>query len=191
MNKDKLRKHVVVKPVLWGVLAGLLLLSIYFLVLTFANSFSHAIEQFVLLWYWIILLVVGFGFQVGLYSYIRRVSKLKKVRGATSSVAATGGVSTGAMIACCAHHLTDILPILGLSAAAIFLAKYQTLFIIVGVLSNLIGINMMLNIIQKHNLKVSDKGILHNVLKINMKKSLYFVFSFSILIFFIVLFNTI
>src|SRR3989338_4747254 len=125
----------------WGFIGGLFLLSIYFLILSIANSFEHAIQQFAKMWYWVFLLAIGFGTQIGLYSLIRQSMK-QQLKGTTTEVAASGGVSTGSMIACCAHHLTDVLPIMGLSAAAIFLNKYQTLFIIIGVLSNLVGINM-------------------------------------------------
>ena len=56
------------------------------------------------------------------------------------------------MAACCAHHLSDVLPILGLSGLAAFLARYQTVFIVAGVLSNLVGIAIMLESIQRHQL---------------------------------------
>ncbi len=52
------------------------------------------------------------------------------------------------MAACCAHHLTDVLPNLGLSGLATFLASYQVLFIVIGVLSNVVGITIMLETIQ-------------------------------------------
>ncbi len=32
----------------------------------------------------------------------------------------SGGTSVTAMVACCLHHVTDVLPILGVSAAAEF-----------------------------------------------------------------------
>jgi hypothetical protein len=162
------------KPVLWGITAGTTLLSIYIGVLTIANSFSHALQQFQEMWYWIVLLVIGFGIQVGMYAYIKGVFKLRADTGAaTSSVAAAGGISTTSMIACCAHHLTDIIPILGLSATAVFLSRFQMLFLVVGVLSNLIGINLMLNIIQQHNLYTRGRGLLSVLMKVNMKKTLY------------------
>ena len=56
------------------------------------------------------------------------------------------------MVACCAHHLSDILPLLGLSGMAIFLVRYQLFFIIIGVLSNVVGITIMLETIQRHGL---------------------------------------
>ncbi len=48
------------------------------------------------------------------------------------------------MAACCAHHLADVLPLLGLSGVAIFLVRYQLFFIIAGVLSNVVGITITL-----------------------------------------------
>jgi hypothetical protein len=176
--------HLIKKPLFWGTVAGLSLLTVYFLILTIANSFSHSIEQFKMIWYWITLLVLGFSIQVGLYMYIRGITKLRKDSGvATSSVAVAGGVSTTSMVACCAHHVTDVLPILGISAAVVFLNQFQNLFIIAGVLSNLIGINVMLRIIQKHDLYQKDQSIFSFIMKLNMNKSLYFVGSFSIVTF--------
>jgi hypothetical protein len=98
-------------------------------------------------------------------------------------VAVAGGVSTTSMVACCAHHVTDVLPILGISAAVVFLNQFQNLFIILGVLSNLIGINLMLRIIQKYDLYQKEQSIFSVVMKLNMNKSLYFVSSFSIVTF--------
>ena len=51
--------------------------------------------------------------------------------------------TTIAMVACCAHHVADALPILGLTAAATFLANYKTAFLAAGLATNLIGISVM------------------------------------------------
>ncbi|MFQ5614859.1 MAG: hypothetical protein ACE5GO_00085 [Anaerolineales bacterium] len=66
---------------------------------------------------------------------------------------AGGTTSTLAMVACCAHHVTDVLPILGLSAAATFLAEYQTLFMLVGLGTTLVGIAVMLIILYRERQK--------------------------------------
>jgi len=149
------------KFILIGFIAGFALLILYFLILSLANSFGHAREQFSQMWYWILLLLVGFGIQVGLYSFIRE--KFKTVPGRV--LATSGGISTGSMIACCLHHLVDVLPIMGLAALSLFLIKYQVLFLVVGILSNLIGIAIMLEIIQKNNL---DGGFLKRILVYDM-----------------------
>jgi len=52
-----------------------------------------------------------------------------------------------AMVACCAHRVADVLPFVGLTAAAAFLANWKIPFLIVGLISNLIGIAVMLRVI--------------------------------------------
>lgn len=70
-----------------------------------------------------------------------------KKMGAT--VALGGGTGAGSMVLCCAHHIADVLPLMGLSAAALFLSKYQILFFSVGIISNLGGIVYMIHILKK------------------------------------------
>ena len=54
------------KSIFIGFIGGVGLLILYFLILTLANSFGHAVEQFAAQWYWLILLSLGFGVQLGL-----------------------------------------------------------------------------------------------------------------------------
>ena len=140
------------KPILFGIAGAATLLTFYFGILTLAESFNYALFQFSDMWYWILVLAAGFGLQLGLHVHIKAALRARQA-GATAGVAASGGVSTVAMVACCAHHVTDILPILGLSAAAVFLVEYQTAFILLGVFSNLVGVTMMLRIMEKHGLQ--------------------------------------
>jgi hypothetical protein len=158
-------------PLIWGSLAGLLLLSLYFAIVTVANSFAHALEEFRLLWYWIAALVLGFGLQAGLFSYVRRASKIRRTGPAGPAMAVSGGVSTTSMVACCAHHITDIAPFLGVAAATVFLTRFQEAFLALGVASNAVGIVIMLRIIKKHGLH-SEKGAFSGVVKVNMNRLL-------------------
>lgn len=87
--------------------------------------------------------------------------------GVGGKLVATGGVSAGSMVACCAHHVVDILPIIGLSAAALFLAEYQQFFMMLGVAGNLIGIVYMLEMIRKHEL-YQEGGTLEKVLQFDV-----------------------
>ena len=64
----------------------------------------------------------------------------------------SGGISAGSMIACCAHHLSDILPLIGVAGLSAFLVESQFFFIILGVMSNIVGITIMLETIQRYNL---------------------------------------
>jgi len=154
------------KPAHAGIAGSLLLLLFYFALVGLVQDLNHAISQFKSIWYWIMLLSAGFGLQMALYAYAKKQC-------GTANVAASGGISGASMVACCAHHLTDALPILGLSAAAVFLARYQTFFIIIGVLSNLNGIVYMLYMIQERGrYGKALKGILKYDMKAALKVSL-------------------
>ena len=62
--------------------------------------------------------------------------------------------STTAMVACCLHHVTDVLPILGLSAAATYLTRYQRPFMLLGLGMNILGILVMLIILYRERKKI-------------------------------------
>jgi len=66
---------------------------------------------------------------------------------------ASGTTSTIAMVACCAHHVTDVLPILGLTAATAFLAEYRLAFMVIGLGMTLFGIGFMLAILVRERRK--------------------------------------
>ena len=83
--------------------------------------------------------MIGFGTQIGLYNSIKHTAQM------TGTVAVSGGISGGSMIACCSHFLLNIIPIIGLSGLALFLVKYQTAFFAIGIISNVFGIVLMLN----------------------------------------------
>jgi len=151
-----------------GIIAGVSLLSVYLIILSLANSFSHAIDQFIALWYWMTPLIIGFGIQVGLYFYART---LAKINSATTQITATSGVSSASMITCCVHHVSDVLPVLGLTAITPFIDTYQTAFLITGIVSNIFGINMMLYHLQKHS---SAKNYLFSWMnRVDLKSILY------------------
>jgi hypothetical protein len=145
-------------PLGTGMLGAFLLTAVYFGIVTWAESFDHAFEFF---WQdrWIVIpIILGFGVQVALYSILKLrlflpVDK-KGVGGA--SVGASGSTSTIAMVACCAHHVTDVLPILGLTAAATFLAKYRLLFMGVGLGTTLLGIGYMVAILLRERQKLMN-----------------------------------
>ncbi len=141
-----MKKHIVI-----GISAALLLLLVYVGIISLAESLEHALDQASQMWYWVAALAGGFGVQAGLFSFIRQGIRERRAVTATS-VGTSGGVSAGSMVACCAHHLSDVLPLLGLSGLAVFLVDYQLVFIIAGVLSNIVGITIMLETIQRHSL---------------------------------------
>jgi len=124
------------RPLVAGMLAVLGLLVFYLGTITLAQSWAHARAQFVDDRNFIVAIVLGFGTQVGLYTYLRGLHAHTAVGG----VAASTGTSAAAMLACCAHHLADVLPIVGISGAAIFLNVYKTPLLWLGIGMNLAGV---------------------------------------------------
>jgi Cu+-exporting ATPase len=124
--------------VAWGISACGLLLVVYFTVLTLISQWDFARAQFATFWYFLVPLAAGFGTQIGLFSYLRSVTRHGD--GTGKVVAVSGGTSTGAMISCCAHYLANILPILGATGVVALVAQYQIGLFWVGIAFNAGGI---------------------------------------------------
>jgi Cu+-exporting ATPase len=125
--------------VLYGFIGGFLLLAFYLTVISSFQGIEFALLNLRSLWYLIFPLVIGFGIQVVLFFSIKHTAQL------TGTVAGTGAISGGSMIACCSHFLLQLIPITGASVLATFLARYQSWFLVVGIISNIVGISIMLN----------------------------------------------
>ncbi len=138
-------------PLAAGLAGALLLTSLYFGIVSWAESPQHAAELF---WQdrWIVFpIILGFGVQAGLYIILKmRLFVPVATLGPSGPMMGAGGTtSTIAMVACCAHHVADVLPILGLTAAATFLAQYRIAFMLVGLGTTVLGILIMLYILFK------------------------------------------
>lgn len=126
-----------------GVLGALALVGVYLGIVTWAQGADHALE---LLWsdrLFVGFISAGFGTQVGLFTYVRLLQRAM----ARESVALAGAgtaASSVSMVACCAHHLADVLPIVGLSGIAMFLVEWRTPLMLLGIGTNLAGIVVML-----------------------------------------------
>ena len=108
--------------------------------LLLAGSWYAVVDQFEKLWPFMLPLSVGFGIQVGLYYHLKQKSRYSnsKVMAANTTASAVG------MVACCTHHATDVLPFLGIPLAAGLLVKYQIPILLLGIVSNIIGIVLLL-----------------------------------------------
>ncbi|MAT43744.1 MAG: hypothetical protein CL609_15510 [Anaerolineaceae bacterium] len=155
------------KRILWPLGSGLagifMLTALYFGIVTLAESWQHALDLF---WQdrWVVFpLILGFGIQMALYVILKKRLFIPVDNiGPSGALAGVGGsTSTVAMVACCAHHVADVLPILGLTAAATFLAEYQMLFMIVGLGITSIGIIVMLIILFRERRKAMQQFVLN------------------------------
>ena len=138
-----------------GLAAALVLMALYMVLVSIANSPAHAID---LLWddrYFVAAIAAGFGVQAGLYAYVRLVlANARAVRSTGALTAAGTGTSTAAMVACCAHHVVDVLPLVGLSGAAIFLNDYRVPIMLTGLAVNAAGIVVMLRLVRTTRARV-------------------------------------
>lgn len=124
-----------------GVLAAAGLTLLYIVVVAGASgSWSHFTEQAREDWYYLILIVGGFGTQIALMSELRRRHRLHHAAAAASGAGA--GASTVGMVACCAHHIADLAPLIGATGAAAFLIDYRIPFMIAGIGVNAVGVTI-------------------------------------------------
>lgn len=129
------------KTVITGFLASFGLMLLYGITMSTLSGVDAAIEQFRSLWYLMAPLAAGFGIQVSLYTKLKqRMNGMMATSGTSASVG---------MLACCAHHAADVLPVLGLSAAATLIGQYQKPILIVSLLINVIGIVVIWKRVQK------------------------------------------
>ena len=133
-----------------GVAGAIFLTGLYLGIVSLAESPAHALDLF-----WddkalVIPIILGFGTQVGLYTLLKTGLYLPMhVPAGGATTAAGGGMSTAAMVACCAHHVADVLPLVGLTTAATFLANWKIPFMVAGLSTNLLGLAIMLRAIAK------------------------------------------
>lgn len=100
----------------------------------------HPYYFFLKKWYFLALMFIGFGVQMYYFQRIRITVHRNSVAMAGASV----GVSGMAMVACCAHHIVDVLPFVGLIGIAGSITLYQDWFLGFGVVMNVIGLIYMI-----------------------------------------------
>lgn len=139
-NKTKDLKLKIIRNVVIAVLAVIIL---NFLVLYYLNFPLMAIYQIKKYLPLLILLIFGFGTQIGLYTYLKHNQII-----CSMTTTASGGISSFSMILCCSHYLVNFLPFISISTAS-YLTKYTFQILLFGVIANLIGIFIMIKEIKK------------------------------------------
>ena len=145
-------KLTIISALRKGLTATLLLLVIYFTIISLVSGRDFALDQFRQFWYFVTTLATGFGIQVGLYSYIKEALQNKNTI-QKKVLAVSGTTSTAAMVSCCAHYLVNILPLLGTIGIITLISQYQVQLFWVGIAFNSAGIIYMTNkvvMLKKH-----------------------------------------
>ena len=136
-----------INPYIFGLL-GLLGMGIFYyglLALTTGDTL-HPFIFFKDKWYLLGPLFIGFAIQMFLFQKLRIVVE----KNSLAMAGASAGTSGVAMIACCAHHLAEIFPLLGFAGLATILTDYQDWFLLLSVLINIAGIIYMVLKLKKH-----------------------------------------
>lgn len=134
-----------------GLAAGLALVALYLLLVSWAQGWAHARD---LLWtdrYYVTAIATGFALQAGLFVHLRRLLNMRARASAGAGTAVGTSASTGAMLACCAHHVVDALPLLGLSGLAVFLVDFRLPLMLGGIGVNLAGVLFMLRLVWRQS----------------------------------------
>lgn len=129
------------RSILAGIVGAVAMVAFYSAAVAGASgSWSHLTDQASDDWYLLVLVIGGFGIQVALFTELRRRYRLQAA--AATASGAGMGASTVGMVACCAHHLADLLPFLSATGLAAFLYDYRVAFVLVGVGFNAAGITI-------------------------------------------------
>lgn len=145
---ENINTSIVKDSTLKGLLATFVLLVIYLTIVTLVSGWAFAQVQFRQFWFFIITLAIGFGIQVGLFTYLKNAIKQNA---SPRVLAVSGTTSTVAMVSCCAHYLVNILPILGAVGIITVISSYQVQLFWVGFAFNFLGIVYMVNRVYKFN----------------------------------------
>ncbi len=141
----------IVIPTAAFLIGAAVIAGIYFGILIWAQGVESVSSIFLPNRWYVISIWVTFGIQAALYSILR--FRLFVATGSTKHagtlMGTSGGTSVTAMVACCIHHVTDVLPMLGLGAAATFLTRYQRPFMLVGLGMNIVGTVVMLIVLHR------------------------------------------
>lgn len=128
MNRHSLR---------WGVTASGALAGFYITVVALSGGWEHLIDQARIDWWLLTPIILAFGTQIALSVELRH-------RHHAEHLAATSGTGTGAatvgMLACCAHHLVDLVPLLGAAGIAGSLFDWRIPLMVAGLGINLVGV---------------------------------------------------
>jgi hypothetical protein len=130
-----------IKGVLWGIGVVILMVLFNWIALALLNYPIMAIGIINQYWYLFVFLIGGFGLQVGLFFYYNSLNVLS-----CGTTVVSGGISVVSMIICCSHYILNLLPFLGALVGVSFfsvLSEYTLHFLILGVISNIIGLGVI------------------------------------------------
>ncbi len=134
-------KTLLKNPFIFGAAIGILVVIFNISIASLAEgSLKSGYSAFLSNGIFVYLIPLAVGVQMGLFRHHRNMTAEKKLCG-SEKVGITGSVTSSlTMLACCLHHVSDLLPTVGfILATSSFLIQYRDTIIIIGLLANVAG----------------------------------------------------
>ncbi len=146
-------------PFVFGMSAGILVILFNISIASLAeSSIENGYQVFLTNGIFVYLIPVAVGIQMGLFRYHRNITT-GNIGGSEKIGMAGSATSSLTMVACCLHHVSDLLPAVGfVLAASTFLIQYKNAIIIIGLLANLTGSAYIARAILKDRSIIAEAG---------------------------------
>ncbi|MCZ7397330.1 MAG: hypothetical protein O8C59_02320 [Candidatus Methanoperedens sp.] len=133
-------KRLLKDPFVFGASIGILVIFFNISIASIAEGSLHkGYQVFLTNGIFVYLIPLAVGIQMGLFRYHRNITT-GNASGSEKMGMAGSATSSLAMVACCLHHVSDLLPAVGfILATSSFLIQYKDAIIIIGLLANVAG----------------------------------------------------
>ncbi len=133
-------KSLLKNPYVFGTSIGILVIFFNISIASLAEgSLEKGYQVFLTNGIFVYLIPLAVGIQMGLFRYHRNITT-GNIAGSEKMGMAGSATSSLTMVACCLHHVSDLLPTVGfILATSSFLIEYKDAIIIIGLLANVAG----------------------------------------------------
>ncbi len=140
MRRSSTIKNLLKNPYVFGASIGILVILFNISIASIAEGSLHeGYQVFLSNGILVYLIPLAVGIQMGLFRYHRNITSGNMSDSEKMGIAGSA-TSSLAMVACCLHHVSDLLPAVGfILATSSFLTEYKDAIIIIGLLANLAG----------------------------------------------------
>ncbi len=140
MSEVRSIKSLLKNPFVFGAAVGMLVIVFNISIASLAEgSLQKGYQVFLTNGIFVYLIPIAVGIQMGLFRYHRNITT-GNIGGSEKMGMAGSATSSLTMVACCLHHVSDLLPAVGfILAASSFLIRYKDAIITIGLLANVAG----------------------------------------------------
>ena len=133
-------KSLLKNPFVFGASLGILVILFNISIASIAEgSLEKGYQVFLTNGIFVYLIPLAVGIQMGLFRHHRNITT-GNIGGSEKMGMAGSATSSLTMVACCLHHVSDLLPAVGfILAASSFLIQYKDAIITIGLLANMAG----------------------------------------------------